>query len=217
MRTVELLDSPVYPVTDAAAYVRVPTSTVQQWMVAKGGLIVPAGTAPTTLSFSNLVEIFVLSALRNHHRVSMQSIRKAVAFVEHELGVTRPLIRAKFSTAGADIFVDHLGVLVNVSKSGQTAMREVMDHYLKRVEYDQEVAVRLYPFVRSAGAEQPRTVVIDPEFGFGKPVVAGTGIWTSVITSRYMAGESTTDLAEDYRLEPSKVEDAIRAHLREAA
>ncbi|MEO8903098.1 MAG: DUF433 domain-containing protein [Polyangiaceae bacterium] len=213
----EILDSPVYPVTDAAAYVRVPSSTVHQWMVAKGGLIVPAGTAPTTLSFSNLVEIFVLSALRNQHKISMQSIRKAVAFVERQLRVARPLIHATFSTAGADIFVDHLGTLVNVSKNGQTAIREVMDHYLKRVEYDQDVAVRLYPFVRSAGADQPRSVVIDPEFGFGKPVVAGTGIWTSVITSRYMAGESTADLAEDYRLEPSKVEDAIRAHLREAA
>ncbi|MEO7035948.1 MAG: DUF433 domain-containing protein [Polyangiaceae bacterium] len=213
----DVRESPVYSLREAAGYVRVPASTVSSWMAPRG-MITPACTAPTTLSFSNLVELFVLSVLRNEHEFSTQSLRKAVAYVRSELAVARPLAHAKFRTDGVHLFVDHLGSLVNVSKNGQTALRDLMGQYLERIEYEQEAATRFYPFVRAFGlAPQPRSVVIDPDFGFGKPVIAGTGIRTSAVVDRYMAGESMTALAEDYRLDPSLVEDAIRAQMREAA
>lgn len=53
-------------------------------------------------------------------------------------GFFEPLIALKY------------GELVNLSKSGQMAMKLVLDAYLKRVEWDgEDLSIRLYPFLRS--------------------------------------------------------------------
>jgi uncharacterized protein (DUF433 family) len=99
-------------------------------------------------------------------------------------------------------------------------LKELVGRRLTRVSYDEGRAARLYPFVRSFDApnvEQPRAVVIDPRYGFGRPVIAGTNIRTDLIASRYWAGESHAALADDYSLSIDKIEDAIRAERSEAA
>ncbi|MDP3769093.1 MAG: DUF433 domain-containing protein, partial [Dehalococcoidia bacterium] len=67
-------------------------------------------------------------------------------------------------------------------------------------------------------AESPRLVVIDPRVGFGRPVLAGTGVTTLSIAERFDAGESIEDLAADYGRPPAEIEEAIRCELtRDAA
>jgi len=75
--------------------------------------------------------------------------------------------------------------------------------------------MKLYPFTRDTQAEaapasDPRVVVMNPTISFGRPVIAGTGIPVSSIYERYKAGDSVVDLAEDFRLEISAIEEAIR-------
>jgi hypothetical protein len=176
----DVRDVPIYSLVDAAGYVRVPSSTLSTW-VSASGVIRPAAAPPPTLSFSNLVEVFVLSAMRRKHNIPMQRIRKAVEYVQERLGVERPLIHGRFRTDGVDLFVERFGKLENVSTKGQMAMREIVGRYLARLDYEEEVASRFFPFVRAGDDEQPRAVVIDPHFGFGKPVIFGTGIRTSIV------------------------------------
>ena len=59
--------------------------------------------------------------------------------------------------------------------------------------------------------------MIDPRFGFGQPVIAGTGIPTRAVASRHRAGESFLELAKDYDVAPELIEDAVRCESREAA
>ena len=49
-----------------------------------------------------------------------------------------------------------------------------------------------------------------PTISFGRPVVRGTGIPVAAIYERYKAGDSVADLANDFRLETSSIEEAIR-------
>ena len=56
-------------------------------------------------------------------------------------------------------------------------------------------------------------VVIDPDISFGRPVIAGTGITTSIIAERYKAGESIADLGHDYGRPRNEIEEAIRCEL----
>jgi uncharacterized protein (DUF433 family) len=49
-----------------------------------------------------------------------------------------------------------------------------------------------------------------PTVSFGRPVIAGTGIPVSAIYERYRAGDSVVELARDFRLEASAIEEAIR-------
>jgi len=193
--------------------------TLASWL-APHGLIQPAGPR-SGLSFYNLVEVWILSSIRKEHGVSMQRTRKAVTFVERQLGVERPLIQAQFKTDGLDLFVDHLGRTLKVSdRSGQLHLKELVGRHLTRVSYDEGRAASLYPFVRSFDApneEQPRAVLIEPRYGFGRPVITGTTIRTDVVASRYRAGESMAALADDYSLAVDQIEDAIRAEFLEAA
>jgi uncharacterized protein (DUF433 family) len=72
-----------------------------------------------------------------------------------------------------------------------------------------------YPFTRDTRAEvaagfNRRVVVMNPAVSFGQPVIASTGIPVSSIYERYKAGDSVAELALDYRLEASAIEEAIR-------
>jgi uncharacterized protein (DUF433 family) len=214
-------DIPAYRVLDAARIARLSPSTLRLWACGEDGrnsLFEPASAAPLLLSFSNLIEAFVLASMRRVHRVSMQRVRKAVRYLGRELGYARPLIHARFKTDGVSLFVQHAGRLLDVSARGQTLLREVLDTSLARIDWDRDLAVRLYPSVRDGDlASQPKTIVVDPRLGFGQPVIAGTGIETRIVAGRYLAGEPTRALAEDYGLDLDKIEDAIRCEMREAA
>lgn len=166
-----------------------------------------------------LVEAFVLAAIRRGHGVALQRVRRGIAFVQRELHVERPLIHAAFKTDGVDLFVDQWGKLVNASKDGQVAMRGALESSLQRVEWDQRgLAVRLFPLVRTADDEQPRSIVINcPERGFERPTLAGKGIRVDVIVERYRAGESSRELARDYRVPVDLIDDAVRCELRAAS
>ncbi|MHC5728523.1 MAG: DUF433 domain-containing protein, partial [Nostoc sp.] len=72
---------------------------------------------------------------------------------------------------------------------------------------------KLYPFTRSSEEDSPRVVVIDSRIAFGRLVIAGTGITTSVLAERYKAGDSIDELADDYECDRFKIEEAIRCEL----
>jgi uncharacterized protein (DUF433 family) len=53
-------------------------------------------------------------------------------------------------------------------------------------------------------------IVIDPRVSFGRPVIAGSGVPTSAILERYLAGEGFEHLALDYNRSTLEIEEAIR-------
>lgn len=210
-----------YAVPRAARIVRLPVSTLRLWAAGDGeheALFKPASRSPLMLSFSNLIEAFVLASMRRVHGVSMQRVRKAVKFVGKDLHVSRPLIHGKFRTNGVNLFVQHANRLLDVSAKGQAVLREVLEESLERIDWEGDFAARLYPWVREGDLKrQPKTIVVDPRRGFGQPVIAGTGIEARIVAGRYRAGESIVVLAKDYGVEFEQIEDAIRCETREAA
>ena len=160
----------------------------------------------------------MLSAIRRVHGVQMHKVRSAIAYVEERLQIERPLAHEVFKTNGVDLFVERAAVIISASQNGQTIMKGVMEGALKRVQWDPRgLAQTLFPVVRVDSWDAPPTIKIDPRFGFGRPVLAESGLRTDVIVARYSAGESHVELAEDYGLGIEAIEDAIRAELGEAA
>jgi uncharacterized protein (DUF433 family) len=166
------------------------------------------------MSFWNLVEAHVLSGIRRHHCVKLPAVRRALSYVQRHLDVDRPLINQTFETDGRSLFVEKYQQLINASGQGQIVMEELLLVRLTRIERDEHgLPVQLYPFTRSmegqpSDADQPKLVAVNPRVSFGRPSVAG--VPTSVIWSRYRAGDSTADLAGDYALNPDQIEEAIR-------
>lgn len=118
-----------------------------------------------------MAEAHVLNALRRDHRIRLQDIRSALNYIQNELGSTHPLLDYRFETDGVALFVTRLGKLVDASAAGQMVMRELLDAYLKRLDREELVVARLYPFTRVRETDAPKLVVIDPLHSFGRPVL----------------------------------------------
>lgn len=213
---------PRYRVAEAAHYLLVPQTTLRAWAfgqkLSAGKRFLPVlGPVPRgqpLLSFFNLVEAHVLSALRVEHEISLQKVRSALLFLQGRYPARHPLIDNSFMTDGLDLFVEKYGELINASRHGQLGMRDVLMAYLRRIERDASgLVARLFPFTRLAQLDQPAFVVIDPCVSFGRPVIRGTAIPTAIIKQRYKAGDSIKDLAGDYDRREEEIEEAIRLEL----
>jgi len=206
---------------EAARYLRLPPATLRSWVIGgtyatgagraefKPILRLPGGSR-SELSFNNLVEAHVLRALRTDHRVKLQAVRDSLRYAERELGIKRLLLSSELRTNAGALFLDRYGELIELSSSGQLAMRRLLEAYLKRVEWDKaKIPVRLYPFVRSDSMEGPKPIVIDSAIAFGRPIIARKSVSTAVIVDRMDAGESVAEIAKDYDLTQQEVEEAV--------
>ena len=184
--------APLYSIPECARHLGLSASTVRRWIVMPGSdrkgdgkpLIIPAGSDPTALSFTNLVEIFVLSSLDRNRKAESQSLAQ-------------------------NITAKH-----NDSQSLERLQLSGTNFCFKRVQLDAEgMPIRFYPFTRGYGREDPKLVVIDPAISFGRPVIAGSGVRTSVVARRIKGGEQVADVADDYLLDQSQIEEAVRYEL----
>ncbi len=209
---------PAYSVAEVAHYLGVPKSTLRAWFAGQQkfrAVIRPADPKRLGLSFSNLVEAYVLAAIRRKHHIGLPTIRRGLRFLTDRLGSKRPLLEQQFATKGVELYVE-LGQIINVSRDGQIEMAELIRACLERVERDPKgVPIKLYPFMRSQPlGEQPRTIVIDPQVSFGRPVIVGTGIPTAVLAEQFDAGDDVRDLAKEYGASEAAISDAIRCEFR---
>lgn len=219
-------DIPAYTTAEAAHYLALPPSTLRSWFAGQAYIrdgvrkhfqrvITPADSRNLGLSFSNLVEAYVLSSIRRKHNIPLPKVRTALTFLSDAFGSKRPLLEEQFATDGIDLFVEKLGAIINISQHGQVEMAEIIRAYLERIDRDPKgIPFRLFPLMRSTDpTSQPRTVVIDPAVAFGRPVVAGTGIPTAVLAEQFKAGDSVDTLAREYDAPPEGIWDAIRCEL----
>jgi len=211
----------VYGVAEAARYLKLSPATLRSWTVGRP-YPTASGTShfrpllelplrkPPLLSFWNLVEAHVLRSLRTEHGVSVKDLRKALRYAEQELDIERLLLRRDLCIEAGRLFLERYGQLIELSASGQLAMRRVFDEHLKRVEWDErQFPVRLYPFVASDSLDSSRPIAIDPLVAFGRPVIQRGGISTGTIAERIDAGETVTELAGDYSLSEAEIEQAV--------
>ena len=198
-----------YPLVEAARYLGLNASTLGSWF-REGALLLPDDEAEQ-MSFWNLVEAFVLKGLREEHRLSFQRIRIAVEELRRQYPkLSHPLAQLDLAVLNRDLNADQDGLLVDASRGGQLGIRGVLELYLSRVEKGAGGAIRLYPFTRPRLEDAPRLVAIDPAVSFGRPVIAGTSLPTAVLHERWKAGDSITDLAEDYDRPVAEIEEALR-------
>lgn len=223
---------PIYPVVDAARYLHIPLGTLRVWLngrtyktqdgqqfskplIQRPNLdcsqFPSANLIKKQLSFTNLVEAHVLRVIREDHKIKLDRVRTALDYIEETLGIPHPLASARFETDGMDLFLDTIETFINVSRSGQLAMKKILKDLLTRIEWDEKgIATRLSPIVYSPNREEVgRLLYIDPRISFGRPTIAGTGIPTDVIVSRYNGGDEIEAIADDYNCKPDQVYAAI--------
>jgi uncharacterized protein (DUF433 family) len=216
-------EMPAYSIRDAAHYLQLPSATLRTWVLGRP-YPTQAGTqwfAPLIalpepelklLSFTNLAEAHVLSAIRRARKLDLQVIRNSLDFVKRRFNWERPLTQQRFATDGVRLFVEHLGTLIDVSSGGQMLLGRVED-YVDRFDWLEGSVVRFWPFTRKPFQESPKAVLIDPSISFGRPSLDRVFVPTAEIAGRYKAGDSIELLADDYGCSKSEIEEGLRCEL----
>ena len=107
---------PAYTIADAARMLSLPPATVRAWV--RGQTVVSRGRRRTflrvieaddrlhhRLSFRNLVEIHVLSAIRRAHHVSLPKVRAAVRYLASRMKIDHPLASRRLLTDGRSLLI----------------------------------------------------------------------------------------------------------------
>jgi len=214
-------DIPAYSIAESARYLRLAPATLRSWILGRKyptqdgvGFFKPLIPVPDfdggKLSFSNLVEAHILQSLRKIHTVSIQAVRSAIQYAENKLKIDRLLLSKTLRASAGELFLLRYSELLNLSKSGQLALKQILQAYLQRVEWDgHEIPVRLYPFLSNYVESATRSIVIDPAISFGRPIIKSKSISTQTIVDRIDAGEEITELAGDYEIETEEIKAAI--------
>jgi uncharacterized protein (DUF433 family) len=218
---------PLYGFADTARYLKLHINTLRFWV--RGNeqrkslpiIQLPDKNKPL-LSFMNLVEIHVLSAITRVHKIHLKKVRIALEYLEDKFPTPHQLAAQEFWTDKFELYIEHHKDLICASKDGQIVMREVINQSLQRIDRDVDLtAFRIYPFSKkllfSSLKDNPKTVLenspknisIDPLIAFGRPTISGTGIATNVIAVRFGAGEKLENLAKDYEINEGKIQEAI--------
>jgi uncharacterized protein (DUF433 family) len=211
------MDTPIYKLLEVARYLKTAPATLRSWVIGRSypkssgsgyfrPLIKSSDKKQNLLSFNNLIEAYVLRSLRQEHGVSIKAVRAALNYAQAEFNIPRLLLSRDLLTAAGDLFLQRYGELINLSRSGQLALRKMLEAHLRRIEWDRKLPVRIYPFIDFDFKKQ---IAIDPCIKFGRPVIIRKAISTSIIIDRIDAGESLKAVADDYDLDMNEIEMAI--------
>lgn len=209
----ERLLVPRYRLGQVAVLTAVPRSTLRTWTLreAAGAPLVHRGEPVTprseSMPFIALAEATLLRGFRNLG-VSLAEIVRAVEVLRNELGDEYALATEWMATDGIHILFNGGEGWVQ-ARDRQAVIDTVIQPYLQYVAFDDRGLPSRY---RPAGfAKHGAEVIVDPRFGFGRPILERSKINVSVLYDLWQAGDDIGLIAKGYGIEPSEVETALRA------
>jgi uncharacterized protein (DUF433 family) len=124
--------------------------------------------------------------------------------------------RANFRTDGKTIFLEithdvREGELIDLRRR-QRVFRVVVLPSLRDLEFDAEVVARWFPL----GIDK-RSVVLDPERAFGRPIVVAGGVPTEILSGAVEVEGTLEKVAKLYDVPLTAVRDAVAFQQRLAA
>lgn len=232
MPTDERFAVPLYSASEAARYVDVPASTIRTWthgyerrprarrpVIGEPIVTTLPVDAGASVPFIGLAEAHALAGIRRAG-VPLQRIRPALDVLRRELGIEHALASKALYTDGAEVLYDYAeshgdapearsARELVVVRHGQRVFNEVVDSYLRRVEFgpDDQWAQRIHlPRYRHAD------VVVDPHRSFGAPIFAAGGVRLETVLAAFKAGADIETLTAEFGVPASQLLDVLRVH-----
>lgn len=217
-------DVPLYTLDEAARFLRIPRSTLGDWVRSHPDSPPVVTSHPgahrgdPVIPFIGLAEGMIARAFRETG-LPMQYIRKALTRLAEDLGgregIEHALASDRIKKHGAKLlheWTGELGIYTEVvSRNGVFA--PIVEAGLQRVRFSPDGwADRL-----TLPLTQEPVVEVSPERAFGQPVFIRGGARLVDVIDRFKAGERLSDLAYDFEVKEEDVLDVIRALLPDAA
>ena len=221
----------VYSLAEAARLVKIPRQRISRWTRGytyryKGethytppliaGDIAPSADKGPILTFLDLLEVRFLDAFLVHG-VSRKAVRIAALNARELLGRHHPFSTRICKTDGRSIFAE-------ITKG--TDDKRLLDVVRNQFVFVQVISPSLYAGIEFGESHDPQrwwplgkkhVVVIDPQRGFGAPIVARSGVPTKVLAGAFKAEGSVEFVAKWYEVSEREVRDAVLFEERLAA
>ncbi|MGC2402380.1 MAG: DUF433 domain-containing protein [Acidobacteriaceae bacterium] len=201
---------PAYHVVDAARYAGVAVGTIRNWQKARKHFVPALAQRELgfSLSFLQLVELRFVAAMRQAG-LPIRKIRAAREYLAKAFKVEFPFADLRLKSDGQDIILDleeeqgaeFRGKVLIANKGGQYSWKDVIGSKFAEFDYEDHLARRWHV----AGPDSP--IVIDPFIAFGAPQIRGIPTW--VLKNRHDGGESSKEIARDFRLPKKLVQVAL--------
>lgn len=209
--------APAYTIAQAAHYLKIPGPTVRSWVLGRDyprqsgkARFKPVIVTPRDgLSFRNLIELAALRALRTEHEFKLSAVRDALDYATRELRVPDLLASKDLYARPGELFLERYGQLISLNRAGQLGIQAVLEGLLHRIQWDKGLAVRFFPPLPSRPRPEAKSVMLDPQVSFGRPVLTRYGVSTAVIVDRINAGEEIAELSKDYGATDEEIMDAL--------
>jgi uncharacterized protein (DUF433 family) len=173
----------------------------------------PADKLEAGVSFLDLISIKAIDGLRKMD-FSTRAIRRVVQYCQDALRMDYPLATQTFKADRNRIYVEagdgHLLEVLG-GQQGAQAWDAVLDPFLDTLDYQNDLARRWWPLGKD------ELVVVDPAYGFGSPVIVGSGLRTKLVAERREVGDPSEVIAYDFSLTPEQVESALKLEDKLAA
>jgi uncharacterized protein (DUF433 family) len=222
----ERLARPLYTYAEADRLAGVPRGTSSRWVkgyqywsefgerIAQPSITAgPADRTQPGVSFFDLIGIKGIAGLKLMG-FSLPRIREVVRYCQDQLGVAYPLATETFKTDRNRIYMTAGdGRLLEVlgGQRGAQAWDAVLNPFLDTLDYHNDFARRWWPL----GRDDP--VIVDPDYGFGSPVIVGSGLRTELVGERRDVGDPPEIIAYDFSLTPEQVASALKMEDKLAA
>jgi hypothetical protein len=137
----DVREFPTYSIAETAHYLQSPQTMLRSWVAScsypagvgarflKPLITLPDPNRPL-ISFMSVVKIHVLNAIRRQHQIPLAKIRQGLRYLRQHFPSRHPLADQKFETDGLDLFIQRYGQFINISQSGQLAIRNLLEAHL---------------------------------------------------------------------------------------
>ena len=218
----QIIGSGIYSMRDAAALTQSDLWALRHWIRGDLRTAHSRGRNPTPpiisldyarewsqyyLSFLDLIEVRVIQLLKQEG-VSIHSIRYAHGELKHQFNQSHPFALNRLWTDGKGIWIrigkerEDKRLLHIVTR--QYELDRIIMPFLKFIDFDAGgLAARWWPF------KGRRSIVIDPERQFGRPITSREGVPTIVLALSYRNEKSISKVSEWYKVRPDTVRDSV--------
>ncbi len=200
---------PSYTRKAAAHYAKVHPNTVSYWHSGRtAGPTLPDRRPRVPLSYLQLIEVAFVAQFRRLG-VKLRALREAHGYLSQTFETEFPFATQKLETDGVHIFLaiaeyEGLGSIkraIAADREGQV-WENLMREKFHEFDYEDGVAIRWHVDGRDS------CIAIDPRVAFGAPMVKGTPTW--VVCGRKKAGESISEIGENFNLTTREVREMLR-------
>ncbi|MDN5858027.1 MAG: DUF433 domain-containing protein [Pseudonocardia sp.] len=175
-----------------------------------------------SVPFVGLAEAHALAAIRRSG-VPLQRIRPALKRLDDELGIAHVLASRALYTDGAKVLYDFAEAegdtpearsareLV-VVRNGQRVFNDVIDDYLRRVDFASDGWARRIHLPRYGAAD----VVVDPKRAFGAPIFSHGAVGVETVIASFKTGTDLQQLTEEFGVPQDDLLSVLRVHTEAA-